>query len=68
MVKHKSEGVKEKFYPDERRTHEEAEIQHKDMSRGKNLPLSKETCLEKERVLSKVTPKQVGMALKRRLA
>ena len=46
--------------------HEEAEIQRKALRRGKNLAFSEETCLEKERVLSKVTPRKVGVGLKRR--
>ena len=33
---------------------------------GKNLAISEDTCLEKERVRSKVTPKKVGVGLKRR--
>ena len=36
--------------------HEEAEIQRKALRRGKNLAFSEDTCLEKERVRSKVTP------------
>ena len=39
--------------------HEEAEIQRKALSRGKNLAFSKDTCLEKERVLSKVTQEKL---------
>ena len=46
--------------------HEEAEIQRKALRRGKNLAFSEDTCLEKERVRSKVTPRKVGMGLKRR--
>ena len=46
--------------------HEEAEIQRKALSRGKNLALSKNTYLEKERVRLKVTPKKVEVGLKRR--
>ena len=46
--------------------HEEAEIQHKALRRGKNLAFSEDTCLEKERVQSKVTPRKVGVGLKRR--
>ena len=46
--------------------HEEAEIQRKALRRGKNLALSEDTCLEKERVRSKVTPRKVGVGLKRR--
>ena len=47
--------------------HEEAEIQCKALRRGKNLAFSEDTCLEKERVQSKVTPRKVGVGLKRRL-
>ena len=46
--------------------HEEAEIQHKALRRGKNLVFSEDTCLKKERVWSKVTPRKVGVGLKRR--
>ena len=54
--------------------HDEAEIQRKTLRRGKNLALrrgknlafSEDTCLEKERVRSKVTPRKVGVGLKRR--
>ena len=46
--------------------HEEAEIQRKAIRRGKNLAFNKDTCLEKERVRSKVIPKKVGVVLKRR--
>ena len=46
--------------------HEEAEIQRKALRRGKNLAFSEDTCLEKERVRSKVTPRKVGVGLKRR--
>ena len=46
--------------------HEEAEIQRKALRRGKNLALSKDTCLEKERVRSKVTPRKVRVKLERR--
>ena len=41
--------------------HEEAEIQHKALRRGKNLAFSEDTCLEKERVWSKMTPTKVGI-------
>ena len=44
--------------------HDDAEIQHKALRRGKNLAFSKDTCLEKERVQSKVTPRKVGVGLK----
>ena len=46
--------------------HEEAEIQRKALRRGKNLAFSEDTCLEKGRVRSKVTPRKVGVGLKRR--
>ena len=46
--------------------HEEAEIQHKALRCGKNLAFSEDTCLEKERVRSKVTPTKVEVGLKRR--
>ena len=46
--------------------HEKAEIQRKTLRRGKNLAFSEDTCLEKERVRSKVTPRKVGVGLKRR--
>ena len=46
--------------------HEEAEIQRNALRRGKNLAFSEDTCLEKERVRSKVTPTKVGVGLKRR--
>ena len=47
-------------------SHEETEIQHKALRRGKNLAFSEDTCLVKERVRSKVTPRKVGVGLKRR--
>ena len=46
--------------------YDEAEIQRKALRRGKNLAFSEDTCLEKERVRSKVTPRKVGVGLKRR--
>ena len=46
--------------------HQEAEIQRKALRRGKNLAFSEDTCLEKERVRSKMTPRKVGVGLKRR--
>ena len=46
--------------------HEEAEIQRKTLRRGKNLAFSEDTCLEKKRVRSKVTPRKVRVGLKRR--
>ena len=44
----------------------EAEIQLKPLGRGKNLAFSEDTSLEKERVRLKVTPRKVGVGLKRR--
>ena len=46
--------------------HEMAEIQRKVLRRGKNLAFSENTCLEKARLRSKVTPRKVGEGLKRR--
>ena len=46
--------------------HEEAEIQRKTLRRGKNLDISEDTCLEKERLRSKVTTRKVGVGFKRR--
>ena len=46
--------------------HQEAEIHRKALRRGKNLAFSEDTCLEKERVRSKVTTRKVGVGLKRR--
>ena len=46
--------------------HEEAEIQRKALRRKKHLAFSENTCLEKQRVRSKVTPRKVGVGLKRR--
>ena len=46
--------------------HEEAEIQRKALRHGKNLDFSKDTCLEKESMQSKVTPRNVRLGLKRR--
>ena len=45
--------------------HEEAEIQRKALRRRKNLDFSKDTCLGKEKVRSKMTPRKVGVGLKR---
>ena len=41
--------------------HEKAEIQRKALRRRKNLAFSEDTCLENERVRSKVTPRKVGV-------
>ena len=38
--------------------HEEAEIQHKALRRGKNLAFSEDTCSEKKKVRSKGDPKK----------
>ena len=46
--------------------HEEAEIQRRALRSGKNLAFSEDTRLKKERVRSKVTPRKVGVGLKRR--
>ena len=43
----------------------EARIQCKALRRGKNLAFSEDTCLEKERVQSKVTLRKIGVELKR---
>ena len=63
-------GRRKDLYRTERdsleRPHEEAEIQRNALRRGKNLAFSKDTCLEKERVRSKVTLRKVGVGLKRR--
>ena len=45
----------------------EAEIQRGALGRKKNLAFSEDTCLEKERVWSKITPKKVSVGLKWRL-
>ena len=59
-MNHKWEEAEEKLYTGERdsldRSHEKAEIQRKALIRKKNF--GEETCLEKERVRSKVTPKK----------
>ena len=46
--------------------HAEAEIQRKALRPVKNLTISEDTCLEKKRVRSKVTPRKVGVELKQR--
>ena len=46
--------------------HDEAKIQRKALRCGKNLAFSEDTCLVKERVRSKVTPRKVGVGLKQR--
>ena len=48
------------------RPHEEEEIQCKTLRCKKNLAFSEDTCLEKERVWSKMTPRKVEVGLKRR--
>ena len=63
-------GRRKALYKRERvfleRSHNEAEIQRKVVRRGKNLAFSEDTCLEKERVRSNVTPRKAGVGLKRR--
>ena len=63
-------GRKKDLYRRERDSlegsHEEAEILRKALRRGKNLAFSEDTCLEKERVRSNVTPRKIGVGLKRR--
>ena len=54
------------LYRTERDSLEEAQIQRKALRRGKNLAFSEDTCLEKESARSKVTPRKVGVGLKRR--
>ena len=46
--------------------YEEAQIQRKALRRRKKLAFSEDTCLEKERVRSKVTPRKIGVGLKQR--
>ena len=58
--------MKHKYRPKKALPHEETEIQHKALRQGKNLTFSKDTCLEKERVWSEVTPRKVGVGLKQR--
>ena len=45
-------------------SYEKAEIQSEALIGGKNLAFSEDTCLEKERVRLKVTPRKVGVGLK----
>ena len=63
-------GRKKALYRRERdflkRPREEAEIQRKALRRENNLAFSEDTCLEKERVRSKVAPKKIGVELNRR--
>ena len=47
--------------------HEEAEMQRRALRSRKNLAFSEDTCLEKEKMQSRVTPRKVGVGLKRRL-
>ena len=47
-------------------SHEEAELQRQTMRRGKNLAFGKDTCIEKEGVRSKMTPRKYGVGLKRK--
>ena len=55
------------LYRRERRfkgAHEEAEIQREALRRRKNLAYSKDTCLEKKLVWSKVTSRKVGVRMR----
>ena len=67
---HVRRGRKKDLYRTERDSlegpHKKTEIQHTVLRRGKNLAFSKDTCLEKEKVQSKVTPTKVGVGLKQR--
>ena len=45
--------------------HEETEIRSKALRRGNNLTFSKDTCLQMERVQSKMTSRNIGVGLKR---
>ena len=64
------EGRRNDLYRTERDSlegsHEEAEIQRKALRLEKNLAFSEDTRLKKQRVRSKVTPRKVGVGLKRR--
>ena len=46
--------------------HVKAEIQRKALRHGKNLVFRRDTCSEKESVWLKMTPRKVGVGLKRR--
>ena len=46
--------------------YEEAEVQRKALRGGNYLAFSEDACLEKASVRSKVTPRKVGVGLKRR--
>ena len=63
-------GRRKAFYRRERDSlqgpHSETEIQRKALKQEKNLAFSEDTCLEKERVRSKMTPRKVGVGLKRK--
>ena len=67
---HVRRGRRKAFYRRKRNSlngfHEEEEKQRTALRQGKNLAFSEETGLEKERVRSKVTPRKVGVGLKRR--
>ena len=47
--------------------HEKEELQRKALRRGKNLAFSEDTCLEKERVRSKVTPEIIRIEMEARV-
>ena len=59
-------GPKKSFIQKKEGPYEEAEIHRKALRRGKNLAFSEDACLKKERVRSKVTPRKIGVGLKRR--
>ena len=63
-------GERKAFYRRERESlegpYEEAEIQRRTLRRAKSLAFSEDTCLEKEKVQLKVTPRKVGVGLKQR--
>ena len=58
--------AEEKLYTEERGTFCRGPTRKQRYRRGKSLAFSKDRCLKKERVRSKVTPRKVGVGLKRR--
>ena len=68
-MKHKRKGPKKSFVQQREenfleKSHGEAEIHCKTLRRGKNLASIEETCLEKEKMRSRVTPRTVGVGMK----
>ena len=65
-----SRGRRKDLYRTERDSlegpHEKAEMQRRVLRSEKNLVFSEDTSLEKQRMRSKVTPRKVGVGLKRR--